>query len=202
MGFTVKIFCCFKRLAGISPVLAVFAGIFLSGCVTQYKIVVEFSPELQERFTEYPTIEVDIAAITESEAGEVKQAGIEKYFAPGSSIRSRCQTQTCFFFRENQATFVLPSRAPIWYKWQLKEPTHILVIASLPYTSGTNPDADPRLLVVKMKKSYILARSLYVLVEPQKIIQVSSLKSSKSKSKSKNKTQEVEQWVEPRRRSR
>jgi hypothetical protein len=167
-------------------------GVLCSGCVSQYKVVVEFSPALQGHFNEVPTLEVDIAAITDGEAGEVKQAGVEKYFAPDSGIRERLQSQTCFFSRESNGSFVLPSRAPVWQNWLLKDPANILVIASLPHDPSISPEADPRLLLIKMTRSYIFARTIYILVEPKKIIQI-------SKSSSESKTDEpqvIEQWVE------
>ncbi|MDR2500785.1 MAG: hypothetical protein LBD37_06885 [Treponema sp.] len=170
------------------------AGALCSGCVTQYKVTVEFSPLLRDHFTEYPTIEVDIAAVTDGEADEVKQAGVEKYFSPDSGFRSRLQSQTCFFSQEDQAAFVLPSRAPVWRQWRLKNPANILVIASLPQDGAMTPQADPRYLLVKMKRSYILARTLAVLVEPKKIIQLSR---SQAKAKT-NKPQTAEQWIEER----
>ena len=148
------------------------AGIFFTGCVNQYKIVVDFSPSLRNYFNEYPTIEVDISAVTDSEADEVKQAGVEKYFAPNSGIRERLQSQTCFFYKEEQSTYVLPSRAPVWKTWQLKKPTNILVIASLPPDPAMTPPPDPRYVVVKMARSYILARTINILVEPERIFQV------------------------------
>jgi len=121
--------------------LLVFLGIGLvcSGCVSQYKVVVDFSPSLQGYFTNYPTIEVDIAAVTDSEADEVKQAGVEKYFAPDSGMRERLLSQTCFFSREENMSFVLPSRAPVWQSWRLKAPANILVIASLPHDPSMSP---------------------------------------------------------------
>jgi hypothetical protein len=168
-------------------------GLLCSGCVSQYKIVVDFAPSLQEFFTAYPTIEVDIAAVTDGEADEVRQAGVEAYFAPNSGIRDRLQSQTCFFSREESGSFVLPSRAPVWQDWLLKDPANILVIASLPYDPAITPGSDPRLLVIKMTESYVFARTLYVLVEPKKVIQRSQPRSSSTED-----TPASEQYVESR----
>jgi len=189
------------------PVLFWFllsAGLLLTRCVSQYKVMVDFSPSLRDYYTEIPTIEVDIAAVTDGEADEVKQAGVEKYFAPDSGIRERLQAQTCFFYREEQRWFVLPSRAPIWQTWKLKEPTSILVIASLPHDpsivsqANQTPQTDPRYLVVKMARSYVIARTLNILVEPKRIVQVKKLSSS-SKEKE-DPPVVIEQWVESRKK--
>jgi hypothetical protein len=171
-------------------------GFLCSGCVSQYKVVVDFSPTLQGYFAALPTSEVDIAAVTDSEADEVKQAGVEKYFAPDAGMRERLLSQTCFFSLEDSGSFVLPSRAPVWQSWFLKEPSNILVIASLPHDPSMTPESDPRQLLVKMKKSFIFARTLYVLVEPRKVIQNTR---SRARAKSKQDAPEpYDQWVEPR----
>ena len=172
------------------PLLAVLC----TGCVSQYKVVVGFSTALKDHFTEIPTIEVDIAAVTDSEADEVKQMGVENYFEPGSGIRDRLQSQICFFYREEQNTYVLPSRAPIWQSWNLKEPTNVLVIASLPQDPSITPQADPHYLMIRMKRSFVLARTIYILVEPKKIIQVTRAASKKGDSPSADSWQ----WVEIR----
>jgi hypothetical protein len=173
-------------------------AILLAGCVSQYKVVVDFSPTLKDYYTEFPTIEVDIAAVTDSEAEEVKQAGVEKYFAPNSGIRERLQSQTCYFYREEQKSFVLPSRAPIWQQWKLKKPANLLVIASLPQDTSVTPETDSRYLLVKMARSYVVARTLNILVEPKKIMRVK--KSSSQTDKTGEAPVAAEQWVESRER--
>lgn len=174
-------------------------SVICAGCVSQYKVRVDFSPELQAYFNEIPTIEVDIAAVTDDESGEVKQAGVEKYFAPNGGFRERFKSQTCFFSREEDSGFVLPSRAPVWWSWQSKTPANILIIASLPHDPAMSPQSDPRYLVVKMKRSFILARTINILVDPKQIVRLSKPPSKSLKSK-RGKVQESEQWVEVRSR--
>jgi len=176
-------------------IFILLSSFLICSCVSQYKVVVDFSPTFKEYFTEIPTIEVDIAAVTDSEVDEVKQAGVEKYFAPDSGIREKLQSQTCFFYREEQNTFILPSRAPIWQSWNLKDPTTVLVIASLPHDPSMTPQADPRYVTVKMAKSYVLARTINILVEPKKVIRLAQAY-SKTKTKKDKATPAAEQWVE------
>ena len=166
-----------------------------TGCVSQYKVVVDFSPDLQDHFNEYPTIEVDIAAVTDDEANEVKQMGVEEYFSPGSGIRQRLQVQTCFFFREERYSYVLPARAPIWRNWKRKKPKTVLIIASLPHDPSMSAQADPRLLTVEISRSFLLARSIYVWVESQRIVRVTG----KAHSKDSETATTTRQWIETRR---
>jgi hypothetical protein len=173
----------------------ILSALFLSGCVSQYKVVVDFSSSLRDHFVEFPTIEIDIAAITDEEAAEVKQAGVEKYFAPNSGIRERLQAQTCYFYREERKTFVLPSRAPIWQQWKLKKPANVLVIASLPQDTPAAPAADPRYMLVKMAKSFVAARTINILVEPNKITRT---KKPSSQIKTGESPVITEQWIESR----
>jgi len=176
--------------------LLAFAAVLLAGCVTQYRVVVDFSPTLREHFGEFPTIEVDIAAVTESEANEVREMGVETYFAPGGGIRERLQVQTCFFYREQQYSFMLPSRAPVWWAWRLRNPDYILVIASLPPAPSMTARDDPRLLTVRMVRSFVFARTINILVEPQRITQVA--RESRASRTRGERSPAVEQWVETR----
>jgi outer membrane lipoprotein-sorting protein len=169
-------------------------GLFCSGCVSQYKVVVDFSPELRDHFNQFPTIEVDIAAVTDSEAAEVQKAGVEKYFSPDSGFRKQFHSQTCFFDREEQYIYVLPSRAPVWKTWLLKEPTSLLVIASLPPDSSADPQADPRYLVIKMAQSFVLARTVNIMVEPDRIVQLART----AKTKGDKDSAEAGQYIETR----
>jgi len=168
-------------------------AVLCTSCVSQYKVVVNFSPAIKNYFIEIPTIEVDIAAVTDSEVDEVKQMGVEQYFAPNSGIRERLQSQTCFFYREAQNTFVLPSRAPIWQNWLLKKPTTVLIIASLPHDPSMTPQSDPRYVTINIAQSFIVARTINILVEPNRVIRL-----ARSYSKTKQDTAAAEQWIEAR----
>ena len=177
--------------------LIALCSLLFANCVSQYKVVVNFSPALRDHFTQFPTIEVDIAALTDGEANELKQAGVEKYFAPDSGFRERFQSQTAFYYREEQHTYVLPSRAPVWQAWKLKDAANVLVIASLPPEASISPGADPRYLVVKMAKSFVLARTLNVMVEPRRVVQLSS-SAAKALGNEASAPVTVEQWMEKR----
>ena len=172
----------------------VLSVLLFTGCVSQYKVVVDFSHDLQRHFGEFPTIEVDIAAVTDSEANEVRQMGVEQYFTPNSGIRERLQAQTVFFKLEERGSFVLPSRAPVWQTWQQKDPSEIMVIASLPHDPSMTPQADPRFLFVRMARSYVFARTINILVEPRSIKRLERSGFRRNQDRS----QAVQQWVEPR----
>ena len=157
--------------------LLVVFGALCTGCAGTYRVGVEFLPVLRDHFIEYPTIEVDIAAVTEKEADEVRQMGVEKYFAPNSGIRERLHSKTFFFFRDGQHTFTLHSKDPAWKNWLKKKPEYIMVIASLPFDPSMSSQDDSRYMTIKMNKGRwrIRGRSqtVNIQVEPGKITPLS-----------------------------
>ncbi|MDR0410279.1 MAG: hypothetical protein LBH18_07805 [Spirochaetaceae bacterium] len=148
--------------------------LFFSTCVSQQKVVVGVSGQLAVSYTAYPSIEVDIAAVTDGELAEIKDAGVENYFAPYSGIREKIGAQTMFFSEEQTKPLTLLSRAEIWKSWLEKDPSTLVVIAGLPHDPDMPPPPvpDPRIITVPLKKRLIFASNLYILVEPKKITQV------------------------------
>jgi hypothetical protein len=148
--------------------------LFFAGCVSQQKVMVGVSGQLAVSYTAYPSIEVDIAAVTDGELAEIKDAGVENYFAPDSGIREKISAQTMFFSEEQTKPQTLLSRAEIWKNWLKKDPSTLVVIAGLPHDPGMPPPPapDPRIITVPLKKRLIFAPNLYILAEPKKITQV------------------------------
>jgi hypothetical protein len=144
--------------------------VLLASCVSQYKITASVSAEVRDYYTAYPSIEVDIAAVTDDEVSELKNMKVEDYFAPNSSIRVRLEPKTFYFTEEYRNVITLDSRDKIWQKWLQKKPKVIVVIVSLPPDlSAGEGTQDPRLFFLPMKKGFIAARRLRVEIEPKKI---------------------------------
>jgi hypothetical protein len=154
-------------------VLLIPVIVFLSsGCASAYKVRTEVLPSVGKFYSSYPSIEVDIAAVSDSVAGQLKAAKVEDYFAPNSSLRSSIQPKTYFFTSEGQAAITLASRDKIWQTWLAKKPTTIFVIASLPPDPSLSAGApDPRMLFIPMKKAFIIAHTITIDIGPQGISQ-------------------------------
>ena len=127
------------------------------------------SPDLKRQFNEYPSIEVDIVAVDAAQAAEIKQAGLENYFAPDSGVRSKAGAKTFFFSQEQTKVLTLESRDGAWFKWLSQKPVTLIVIASIPHDSGMTPSPDPRIVSVSMKPGFIVAKTLNVLIEPKSL---------------------------------
>jgi hypothetical protein len=171
----------FHFLTG-AAVLGICLG--LCSCVTEYKVVVGVSPEVKNFYKAFPSLEVDVAAVSDADAKALQNVKNEDYFAPNSALRARIEPKTFYFTEEDTGRATLRSRDKIWKDWNKNKPTTIFVIASLPpVTTDGSADGspDPRSYFEKMKKSYILARTLKIEVDPQKITKVNSFKQGSEK---------------------
>jgi hypothetical protein len=154
---------------------ALFIAAFcFSACVSQQKVVVGVSGQMATSFLAYPSIEVDIAAVTDGELAEIKDAGVENYFAPNSGIREKIGAQIMFFSEEQIRPQLLPSRSGAWSDWLKKAPSTLVIIAGLPYDPEMPeaPAPDPRIITIPVKRRFIFAQSVYAMVEPKRIVQV------------------------------
>jgi hypothetical protein len=145
-------------------------GGVLSGCVSTYKVSVGITKELKDYYTIYPSIEVDVVAVTQAEADEIKKGGIEDYFAP-NSLRDRLSPFTLFFSDDNTAPEILFPQNSMWKEWKQKKPNILAVIASLPPVPDM-PASDLRMLFIPMKKHFFMAKRVYFQVEPHRVAQI------------------------------
>ncbi|MDR3162168.1 MAG: hypothetical protein LBU28_11230 [Spirochaetaceae bacterium] len=164
----------FFRNVSIRGCLVLAAGLLFSACVSQQQVVVGISRALSSNDALYPTIEVDVFAVSDEDLGAIKDAGVETYFAPNSGFREKLNPRTFFFSEEQTKPQVLVSRAELWRRWLEKDPSTLVVIAGLPHDPDmpAAPAPDPRILTFPIKKRVIFAPKVYVLVEPKKIVQV------------------------------
>jgi hypothetical protein len=172
-------------------ILAVF-----SSCATSRIIVAGLSPDIQSRYDIYPSIEVDVAAVTDDETAQIKTAGVDGYFSPDNPLRKRLEPFTSYFSEESTAPRELRtwtviggsgrrksrhSRLPspiyriqmdrYWQEWQKKKPSRLVVIADLPHSTDM-PKDDPRILFIDLKKTLFAPSHIYIEVDPDKIVRV------------------------------
>ncbi|MDR2102847.1 MAG: hypothetical protein LBP42_01950 [Treponema sp.] len=157
----------FFRLLGVGA----FLLCAFSGCVTQRRVVVGLSPELENYYSIYPSIEFDAAAVTGEEADQIKSGGVDTYFAPGSPLRKRLEPFTVYFSQEHTQPETLPYRSAYWDRWLKKNPVTLVLIADLPHSPDMPPE-DPRVLYIDLKKNSIFVRPVFIEIEPQRITQV------------------------------
>ncbi|MDR3116090.1 MAG: hypothetical protein LBU25_11300 [Treponema sp.] len=144
----------------------------LAGCASQRQVVVGLSPDLEDYYAMYPSIEFDAVAVTSEEANQIKSDGVDKYFAPASSLRKRIDPFTVYFSQEHTQPETLPYRSNYWDRWLKKKPVTLVLIADLPH-SPDMPEEDPRVLYIDLKKrDGLFTKPVYVEIEPQKITRI------------------------------
>jgi hypothetical protein len=114
---------------------------------------------------------VDIAAVPAGLADEIKTAGVEGYFAPGSALRAGVVPHTVRFSEEITAPVVLSYRDMNWKSWVKKKPEKLVVIVNLPYSEDMKA-ADKRMLTLDIKERFIQWEDIYLEISPTQIAEV------------------------------
>ena len=80
------------------------------------------SPQLKEYYSIYPSVEVDIAAVTTDEADEIRAQSVENYFAVGNPVRKGLAPHTLSFSSEQTEPRTMKRNAAEWDVWREKKP--------------------------------------------------------------------------------
>ncbi|MDR2659264.1 MAG: hypothetical protein LBC27_04665 [Spirochaetaceae bacterium] len=151
--------------------LITISALLLTNCAYNRRIVVGLSPDMETRYSIYPSIEFDVAAITNDEADQIKTSGVDGYFSPDNPLRERLEPFTAYFDEESTAPCTLSTRNSLWLKWENKKPEKMVFIANLPYFPDM-PQNDPRLFFIDLKKDFLTPVPMYVEIEPEKIVRI------------------------------
>ena len=160
-----------KKNAGLT-VLSVFC-ILLSGCATKMTVMAGLSDNIKEYYSIYPSVEIDVAAVTEEEADELKKGNTDSYFSVGNAMRESLTPYTFMFSAEQTAPQTMKYNVPQWNKWLDKEPKKIAVLANMPRKTDENAKGkDPRILILDMSSGFMHHKTLYVEAKPGSVIRI------------------------------
>jgi hypothetical protein len=159
-----KIFC------GFPLILVVFVTAF-NACTINRRVIAGVSSDIQNYYDIYPSIELDVAAVTDDEANQIKSDGVDGYFSPANQLRRRLEPFTAYFDEETTAPRELHRWESYWDKWKGKKPAHLVIIADLPHSPGM-PKDDPRMIFINIKKTLFTPSPVYIEIEPEKIVRV------------------------------
>jgi hypothetical protein len=159
-----------KLRGGLWIILLMTALMTLGSCYTHYTLVVGLSPDLKDYYGIYPTTEVDIAAVKSATVDQIKTAGVDSYFAPGSTSRQTINPYTIRFSEEITAPRTVKYKDTPWKQWRKNKPEVLVLIANLPLS----PDAqgDNRLVTLNIKSILYQARTAYFELIPLGITQI------------------------------
>jgi hypothetical protein len=185
-----------KRMVKLCGVLALAEILCLCGCVSTIRSEIWgcVNPELREDSGFIPTVEVDIAALTDEEKSQLQSAGVDGWFDPSNPLRQTTQAAIYYFSMEQNMTFTLAYNSKLWLKWEQKKPTSLAVIASLPPSPDVKPPNDPRILLIPLKKGIGIKR-IFFEVDKLKVIQLPEKPAPVDKSAQKKKTAPKKQEI-------
>jgi hypothetical protein len=146
-----------------------------SSCASyHYAVIVGVAPEIEERYGEYISVEVDVAVLDMDQELEIKQAGVDEYFNPQTPLRERAKPQRILFDREDLDRQRVAVRT--------KAGKSLFVIADIPPVTGVNFEHDGRFLFLPLKKT-VFAQKVYIEVDSTKIAQVDKKKLNQNRAK-------------------
>lgn len=133
--------------------------LFLSGCTYRHDATVFLSPELQEYYGYYPSLEVDIVGINDREKSWVSSYKLNKYFQPENPMRRNLQPYTMIFSSDDEKHYQMFSHSEKeWDLWKRKGAKELLIAVNLPGLA--NDDARKILMEIR---SYVGRRlPLYI----------------------------------------
>lgn len=161
-----------KHMMRLIVLLAVVA---CAGCYSRPTVTAGLSPQLKEYYSIYPSVEVDIAAVTTDEADEIRAQSVENYFAVGNPVRKGLAPHTLSFSSEQTEPRTMKRNAAEWDVWREKKPEKLAVVANLPRkTEKTLSQKDSRILILDLKTAFLWPDSLYFEVKPGSVVQIYS----------------------------
>ena len=160
-----------KKFAGLT-FLIVFCAL-LSGCATRMTVLAGLSENIKEYYSIYPSVEIDVAAVTEEEADELKKSNADNYFSVGNAMRESLSPYTFTFSAEQTAPQTMKYNVPQWDKWLEKEPKKVAVIANIPRKTDENAKGkDSRILILDMSSGFMHHKSFYVEAKPGSVVRI------------------------------
>ena len=168
-----------KKLTSVAVCMAV---LLCSGCWTRTTIYAGYGTNLKDSYTIYPTVELDIAAVTEAEADEIQKLTVEGYFT-NDTLRKSIYPYTMQFSKEQTVPMEMDRDIDQWDKWEEKEPTHIVLIADMPRVVEVKkdknafgmPEKDPRISVFELTSSWFWPRKHYFEIKPGRLVKIKSM---------------------------
>ena len=163
-----------KRIAGLT-FLTVFCALS-AGCATKMTVMAGLSENIKEYYSIYPSVEIDIAAVTEDEAEDLKKLNADAYFAVGNPARESLMPYTFLFSAEQTAPQTMKYNVPQWDKWLEKDPKKIAVLANMPRKTEDNGKGgkDPRIMILDMSSGFMHHKKLFVEAKPGSVVRLSN----------------------------
>lgn len=149
---------------------AVLGGaIALGGCGPNYgayDVNVSLDPAMA-RDGRYPSVEVDLVAVSASERNAWVGKPVNEYFSGGDAFRRDATKITFVFSNDSPEPKRLSRRDPIWKTWKGRQ--ELFILANLSGASGAGA-SDPRRLILSLDtRRWPSDRKLEILIQGSRV---------------------------------
>lgn len=152
--------------------------LILGGCsASTCDVEVYLGDDLKEVYGEVPTMEVDVAGVTDEQKDRLLHSSAEAYFEPGSPLRRSLNALTLHFSAADTAPYIIPDSHKAWQLWEERGASYIALMCNLPAenapeagpaaagagsSGGGNALNDGRLLLINMHDGFLKDSSRHV----------------------------------------
>lgn len=142
-------------------ILLTFFTLLFCAC-SKYNITVYFSPDLKEEYGYYPSLELDIVGVNESEKRWLENYKIDTYFEVDNPLRKSLEPYTIHFSSNKEPEQLFSEHEKQWKAWNKKGFTELIVLVNLP---GLDDNARKIMKSIKPTdiKSYFLRKTHYYI---------------------------------------
>lgn len=163
-------------------IFGLLSALLLTACSSypKFDITVTPSQELVKKYGTYPSVEVDIAGLSESDAVKFSSYPVDRYFENDSSLRGYLEPYTMHFSAQDLKAKTLRGDSEVFERIMEKEPSHLVLIANLPFADKDSKTLDPRKYIMKIDTGMLATMSdLYLKIGATGLIKSTRLDSIK-----------------------
>ena len=179
---------------GRSALLCVFLAASLPGlcgCTTFIKMIkgnkfvmhraditISMGKELQTGAGIYPSVEVDVVGLTESEVPRWQAYSMNDYFQAECKFRASAERHPFTFSDIRHDPVTIGKKDPLWTQWKRNGATHLCITANIPGVWQDQAGVDGRKLILPLDKKKWHRHSRYeIFLMPDGIVCRTRMKS-------------------------
>lgn len=144
-------------------------------CTYSHTVSVYLSPELKTFYGYYPSLEVDIVGLNDSEKNWIDSYDINKYFEIDNPLRKTLSPVTMKFSEEDKSMQYLGYYSKYWNKWKKKGAKELYIIVNLPQVESNGSEdksqkSKPNILTFKIKSNIFKWHKKYIEIKPAGVL--------------------------------
>jgi len=146
-----------KRLltrAVYAALICAAAGI-LFGCATPcYDVEVYLSPKIKDKYQVYPSLELDLIGVNQTDLDRFDSLSVNDYFVPGNPFRDGMDHVTVYFSDDNSGPKVVKRDNPVWGKFGHRNADRLVLIVNLPGADQYKGKKNPCRVDIPLERSW------------------------------------------------